>query len=293
MITSLPDDIVVDILARVPRCDYPTLSLVLKQFRSLVKSNEIYVRRSLLRYTENCLYVCLSSSGNPNGRLYILRRKAIGNHCMVHISSLLRLRRGESFVAVGSMIYGFGGADNDHTTLSSSAFSIDCRSHTGKLLPNMPIPMADTVACFLDGKVYVFGHCKNKWETNEVLNSKEWDQGVCVLDDVMYYYDSYENCLNKYDPKERRWGVVKGLDELLAGIGFPYWTYIVRYSSNLVFYFRNREEEPSRAKTQKIWYAEISLGRRHGCDIWGKLEWCEQVMTVGEFTSVKSLGVMV
>ncbi|KAF2604309.1 hypothetical protein F2Q70_00025442, partial [Brassica cretica] len=258
MITSLPDDIVVDILARVPRCDYPTLSLVLKQFRSLVTSNEIYVRRSLLRYTENCLYVCLSSSGNPNGRLYILRRKAIGNHCMVHISSLLRLRRGESFVAVGSMIYGFGGADNDHTTLSSSAFSIDCRSHTGKLLPNMPIPMADTVACFLDGKVYVFGHCKNKWETNEVLNSKEWDQGVCVLDDVMYYYDSYENCLNKYDPKERRWGVVK-------------------------------EEEPSRAKTQKIWYAEISLGRHHGCDIWGKLEWCEQVMTVGEFTSVKSL----
>ena len=140
---------------------------------------------------------------------------------------------------------------------------------------------------------FVYVPKENKWETNEVLNSKEWDHGVCVLDDVMYYYDSYENCLNKYDPKERRWGVVKGLDELLAGIGFPYWTYIVRYSSNLVFYFRNREEEPSRAKTQKIWYAEISLGRRHGCDIWGKLEWCEQVMTVGEFTSVKSLGVMV
>ena len=43
---------------------------------------------------------------------------------------------------------------------------------------------------------FVYVPKENKWETNEVLNSKEWDQGVCVLDDVMYYYDSYENCLN-------------------------------------------------------------------------------------------------
>ncbi|KAF3571681.1 hypothetical protein F2Q69_00062589 [Brassica cretica] len=41
-ITSLPEDVVVDILARVPVCDYPRVSLVSKRFRSLVSSPEIY-----------------------------------------------------------------------------------------------------------------------------------------------------------------------------------------------------------------------------------------------------------
>ncbi|KAF8068499.1 hypothetical protein N665_1148s0016 [Sinapis alba] len=351
MITSLTDDIVVDILARVPRRDYPALSLVSKQFRSLVTSHEIYVRRSVLSCTENCLYLLLSCCGNPNDRLYILRRNANGNRCLVHISSLLGVPSGESFVAVGSMIYGFGGTDDDRTPLSSSAFSIDCRSHTVKPLPKMPVPMADTAAGFLDGKVYVFGHCsmksevmvvfntesqmwepglikpdtspaetwhygymavmagkiytrhvlnnfvyvpkENKWETDEVLNSKEWDEGVCVLDDVLYYHDSCENCLNRYDPKERRWGVVNGLEELLAEIRTLYWTDTVRFGRNLALYFLKREEEPSSETIQKIWCAEISLGRRQGGDSWGKVEWCDHVLTAGKFCSVKSLSVMV
>ncbi|CAH8388259.1 unnamed protein product [Eruca vesicaria subsp. sativa] len=336
LFTSLPEDVVVDILARVPRCDYPTLSLVSKQFHSLVTSHEIYVRRSLLRCTEKCLYVViLNVNESPNDGLYILRRKANGNHRLVYISSLSNWPIAESFLVVGSMIYGFGGMDWE---ISSRAFSIDCRSHTMQPLPDMPIPMADTCAGFLDGKIYVFGHCsmisevivvfntktqvweprvikantsspaeawhfgqmvvmddkiytryllngfvyvpkENKWEKDEVLNSKTWeDGGACVLDEVMYYYDSFGKCLNRYDPKERRWGVVKGLDDLVAEIGFPYWTNTLRYGRNLALYFRKREgEEPRPSSIQKIWCAEISLGRRQGNDIWGEVEWCDQL----------------
>ncbi|KAG2327567.1 hypothetical protein Bca4012_036571 [Brassica carinata] len=156
--------------------------------------------------------------------LYILRRKANGHRCLVHISSLLDLPSGESFVAAGSMIYGFGGPeDDDDWPLSSSASSIDCRSHTVKVkpLPDMPIPMADTETQMWEpglikpdtSPAETFHHMENKWETDEVLNSKEWDQSVCVLDDVLYYYDYIEICLNRYDPKETRWGVVKVDDD--------------------------------------------------------------------------------
>ncbi|CAF1861693.1 hypothetical protein Bca4012_033136 [Brassica carinata] len=59
-ITSLPEDVVVDILARLPISDYPRVSLVSKRFRSLVSSPEIYARRrSSLGCTEHCLYVFL------------------------------------------------------------------------------------------------------------------------------------------------------------------------------------------------------------------------------------------
>ncbi|CAA7037995.1 unnamed protein product [Microthlaspi erraticum] len=60
LITSLPEDIIIDIIARVRRCDYPTLSLVCKHFRSLVTKPELYARRSLLGCTENCYYVVLT-----------------------------------------------------------------------------------------------------------------------------------------------------------------------------------------------------------------------------------------
>ncbi|XP_006410074.2 F-box/kelch-repeat protein At4g38940 [Eutrema salsugineum] len=50
---------------------------------------------------------------------------------------------------------------------------------------------------------------KNKWETDEVLNSKEWKY-ACVGDDLLYYHDRYENEIRAYDPKQKCWSVVKG-----------------------------------------------------------------------------------
>ncbi|KAF3577677.1 hypothetical protein DY000_02034365 [Brassica cretica] len=74
-ITSLPEDVVVDILARLPISDYPRVSLVSKRFRSLVSSPEIYARRrSSLGCTEHCLYVFLYNCATRVNRLYTLRR---------------------------------------------------------------------------------------------------------------------------------------------------------------------------------------------------------------------------
>ena len=65
-----------------------------------------------------------------------------------------------------------GRTKDDRTPLSSNASCIDCRLHTVQPLPNMPIPMAYTVAGVLDGKVYVFGHCSMKTEVIVVFNTE-------------------------------------------------------------------------------------------------------------------------
>ncbi|KAF2566553.1 hypothetical protein F2Q68_00024840 [Brassica cretica] len=181
---------------------------------------------------------------------------------------------------------------DDRTPLSSNASCIDCRLHTVQPLPNMPIPMAYTVAGVLDGKVYVFGHCSMKSEVIVVFNTETqmWEPRMIKSDIIT----SFENCLNRYDPKERHRGVVKGLDELLAEISrLIYWKCTVRCGRNLALYFRKRAEEQSTETTRKIWCAEISLGRRQGGDIWGKVEWCDHVLTVGKFFYMKSVSVMV
>ncbi|CAH8387607.1 unnamed protein product [Eruca vesicaria subsp. sativa] len=341
LVPSLPDYIVLDILARVPRCYYPTLSLVSKHFRSLVVSPELYSRRSLLSCNENCLYVLVNSEGIPSDRLYTLHHKAL-----VHISSLSDIPICESHVAVGSRIYMFGDYSGD---VSSIAFSIDCRSHTLQRLPNIPTPLELTVAGVIDGKIYVVGQCRtkstvmmvfdtethmweepglikpdisseeweisctvvvmaekiyircghdsfvyvpkeSKWETDEMLDSKDWDGGSqCVVDDVLYYYDDHEECLRAYDPKQKCWGVVKGLEGLLAEMGRLYWSKTACFGRELALYFRQTGEEPS-----KMWCAEISLEKRQGGEIWGTIEWCDQVIdAAGPFDFRVFVSVMV
>ncbi|CAH2060112.1 unnamed protein product [Thlaspi arvense] len=353
LLTSLPKDVIVDIIARVPRCDYPTLSLVSKHFRSLVASPELYTRRSLLGCTEDCLYVLLHDTKTNDQRCYILRRKVSGDRRLVLIPSLPAMPFYGSYVAVGSRIYVF-----DRT---EGAFSIDCRSHTVQPLPSMPIPMHRTVADIIDGKIYVIGdsYCddgwkkamvvlntetqkweepamikpdielgetyyygcvvmagkmytrdsdnsfvyepkEDKWERDEMLNLKDWEF-ACSVDDVLYYCDRDEKSLRAYDPKQRCWGVVNGLEDLYLLVEIQEWPNIeiVSYSGRLALFF------PKSGNSREIWCAEISLEKRQGGETWGQLEWCDHVLTgdfivewpglvsTGNFVSMKSLAVTV
>ncbi|KAJ4891636.1 F-box/kelch-repeat protein [Raphanus sativus] len=340
LIPSLPEDIIVDILARVGRCYYPKLSLVSKHFRSLVTSHELYSRRLLLGCTEHCLYVVLCNRENYKNHCYVLCRKANGNHSLVLIPSFSNYmpRKGKGgFVAVGSRIYVFG---------RLNATSIDCRSQTVHLLPSMNVTMSVSVADIIDGKIYVSGCCNNqrkmvmtvfntetqmwepkktapetlmsdcmwpgdcvvlagkmymqddinsfvfepkesKWETEKTLNMFRW-KDECVVDDVLYYYDCVWEVLRAYDPKESGWLVVNGLEELLAQARFSDWSYTGSYGRKLVLFFWKMT-----GKTRVIRCAEISLERRQEKEIWGKSEWCDDVLVGGDFFVRKSLDVIV
>nr|VDC70340.1 unnamed protein product [Brassica rapa] len=328
LIPSLPEEIIVDILARVGSCYYPKLSLVSKHFRSLVTSHELYERRSLLGCTEHSLYVVLCNKENDNHYCYVLYRKANGNHSLVLIPSLPKMPRKGGFVAVGSRIYVFGGLNSyRHKKIQTNAISIDCISQTVHLLPSMNVTMSVSVADIIDGKIYVTGYRCNmavfntetqmwepktipetmngymwacdcvvmagkmymrdpvnsfvfvyeskeiKWEMDKMLNKFEW-KDACVVDDVLYYYDSGWKVLRAYDPKESSWVVVNGLAELLADARFSAWSYTGSYGGKLAMFYSKIT-----GKTKVIRCAEISLERRRqGKKIWGKVEWCDDVL---------------
>ena len=161
LILSLPEDVIIDILARLSRFDYPKLSLVSKYFQSLVASPELYARRSLLACTEDFVYVVLDDINTSYSYFYdwyILCQKANGSHCLVRAPSTSpSMYYHASFVAVGSRIYVFGGIDQ--TNMTTNAFCMDCTSHTVETLPSIPVPLVCKFDGFIHGKIYVIGHC--------------------------------------------------------------------------------------------------------------------------------------
>ncbi|KAJ4911558.1 F-box/kelch-repeat protein [Raphanus sativus] len=163
----LPYDLLLIIVARVPVSYYRTLSLVSKTFRSMVASPELYKTRSLLGITESCLYVCLrsgfgsykwytlsSSKTKRSGGGYVLARVPVvpdddDDDFYVCYSEL---------VAVGSDIYGFKKSNTEQTS-SSGVSILDCKSHTWRKAPPMPVELDKLSARFVgeDGKIYVLG----------------------------------------------------------------------------------------------------------------------------------------
>lgn len=152
LIPTLSEDVIIDILARSSRFDYPSLSLVSKHFRSLIGSPYLYARSSVLGCTEHCLYVVISEKYTFDDILmwqhkwyirmwrhtwYILRRKANGSRCLARIPSMLPVlhNNATTSVAVGSRIYVFGGMD--HINMTTNALSINCRSHIVEPLPSV------------------------------------------------------------------------------------------------------------------------------------------------------------
>ncbi|KAG7557571.1 F-box domain [Arabidopsis suecica] len=144
-IPSLPDDVLVSCLARVSRLHYPILSLVSKNFRSLIASPELYKTRSLLGRTESCLYVCLRFPPDPyNQRWFTLCMKpnrTVANKkpsCNILVpipTSNSPPTQWLNLVSVGSNIYTVGGSFVNE--LSSRVSILDCQTHTWREAPSM------------------------------------------------------------------------------------------------------------------------------------------------------------
>ncbi|CAH2077543.1 unnamed protein product [Thlaspi arvense] len=208
MMMSLPYDLIVDIVARVPRCNYPIVSLVSKSFQSLVGSSHLYTRRSLSGCTEHCLYVVLSNNETCEHHLCILRRKVNSNRVVI-IRSLPYVRHsgGCEYVAVGSKIYA--------VSPFTGMFSIDCRSHTMQQLPGIPQLKDGKVADIIDGKIYVitwhgvmvFDTETQPWDPvmkklDVELHNMSYGYSV-VVEDKIYVREVRRSFV--YEPKESKW----------------------------------------------------------------------------------------
>ncbi|KAG5382281.1 hypothetical protein IGI04_033751 [Brassica rapa subsp. trilocularis] len=141
---SLPYDLVLMVVARVPRVYYRTLSLVSKSFRSMVASPELYK------------WYTLSSKSSGGG--YVLARVLMPNDDYPDVV-------GSSYsdlVAVGSDIY------NIATHLRGGVSILDCISNTWRKAPSMPVELESLSAEVLDRKIYVLGrsyhHQDGSWK---------------------------------------------------------------------------------------------------------------------------------
>uniref|UniRef100_A0A1J3EEW3 F-box/kelch-repeat protein n=1 Tax=Noccaea caerulescens TaxID=107243 RepID=A0A1J3EEW3_NOCCA len=184
-ISSLPYDLLLSCITRIFRSYYPTLSLVSKNFRSIVASPELYQTRSRLGLTESCLYMCLRYPRVPDTYWFTLCRKPnrtitaiqVGNLFIPITSPNFTPAESTSIVAVGSEIYKIGG----YMVSSSRVSVLDCRFHTWHQAPRMRVKRRSPTAGIVDGKIYVAGGCKD-------VNSSNW--------------------VEVFDPKTQTWGNV-------------------------------------------------------------------------------------
>ena len=118
-LSSLPDDIVLRCLVRVPRSYHLNISWVSKDLRSLVRSPEFNVLRSSL--PKSSLYVCLEEDDdddNSSFHWFTLNETSTTEYGLVpNPTTFPPHKYGSSTVAVGSKIFFVGGSIEPSTDL--------------------------------------------------------------------------------------------------------------------------------------------------------------------------------
>lgn len=333
-ILMLPNDLVLNCLARVSRFEYPSLSLVSKRFHSLIASTELYQTRTLLGRTESCIYVCLKLHASKLLSWFILNTS---KKVLVPIPSPQYNFTSPSTVAVvGTNIYVIGGGGSEKNASSSVMVMDTSRPHVWLEAPSMRVARVLPSACTLDGKIYITGGCENidsnnwmevfdtksktweflqipseeickgseyrsisyqgtvyvrseekkvtykvhkgKWREADICMNKRWGcsgSSYCVIEDVFYCYCDRKICW--YDLKERIWKPLKccleGLPRLACDINR--FCLLADHGGRLAILWQEYVCE-----TKIIWCAEIALERRQNLEIWGKIEWHGNVVSI-------------
>ncbi|VVB13007.1 unnamed protein product [Arabis nemorensis] len=182
LFSSLPYDVVLNILARISRFHRPTLSLVSRSFRSLIASRELDATRTRIGKTEDCVYVCLDLNQNQriNPRWFALAPTPKQQRSVPIPSFPYVYPKSPTVVSNGSELYIIGGYAKRRTgRRSKSVFLLDCRSHQWSKLKNMRVGRPNPAAEVIDGKIYVIGGClSNKsedWGEVYDIKTQTWE----------------------------------------------------------------------------------------------------------------------
>ncbi|KAL5751808.1 hypothetical protein ACOSQ2_022315 [Xanthoceras sorbifolium] len=232
LIPTLPDDVAINCLARIPRSHYPILSLVSKPIRSLLSSSLLYTTRSLLSCDQHFLYICLRFPTNPSLLFFTLHhtpnRTTTRHHILVPVPPIPSSPPsviGPAFAVVGHRIYVLGGSVND--VPSSHVWALDCRVHAWQQAPSMRVGREFPAAGVVGGRIYVIGGCLvDTWARSrnwaEVFDPKtgswnavssqieireKWMHASAVIDDTVYAMADRGGV--KYDPKNLSWESVE------------------------------------------------------------------------------------
>ncbi|CAH8273116.1 unnamed protein product [Arabidopsis lyrata] len=140
----------------------------------------------------------------------------------------------------------------------------------------------------IEGGIYMIGGDigvvykprEGKWE--EIRSLEELGcLGVsyCVIGNVLYCYGS-RNGIIWYDFKIRKWMNIKGLEDLPKLVNCDCVVRSVEYGGKIAILWNKYLRSGSGYNNKMIWCAVISLERRNSKEIWGKVEWVDEVLTV-------------
>jgi len=179
---SLPDDIILNCLARISRSYYPKLSLVCKTFRYLIGSHALNVTRFHLKPQETSVHVCLQFPDSHRPSLFALwikpgqiltnqlktKKRSTGDSQLVQITSPPSPYLPLYYVSVGSEWYGLGQSDARSTSLwvLNKDSNFWCETY------NMTVAREKALACAFDGKLYVMVGCTADENFGEVFDPK-------------------------------------------------------------------------------------------------------------------------
>ncbi|XP_010422129.1 PREDICTED: putative F-box/kelch-repeat protein At4g11750 [Camelina sativa] len=178
---------------------------------------------------------------------------------------------------------------------------IECLDPETQTWEHVPSPSADirgryvSASLVLDGKLYLFGDKnlvykpkENKWDVVGLEIPLRWnptDFVGAVVDNVIYAFGRRRMRVVWYDSKGRQWRYLKGLGKLPKLPKQCLCVRLVGYSGKIVVLWEKdvRGTDPEK---KMIWCAEIALERRNGREVFGKIEWCDVVLTVPQSCSL-------
>ncbi|XP_010474555.1 PREDICTED: F-box/kelch-repeat protein At4g23580-like [Camelina sativa] len=316
----LPDDVLLKCLACVSRIHYPTLSLVCKRFRTLIASTELYQTRTLLGRAESSLYrpnssrkvlvpisspksysISLPSVAVVGPSIYVIAGGINNNasstvmvmnscsHTWREAPSMLVARMCPSACTFDGKIYVNGGCDNIDSTNWMEVF--DTKTQTWEFLQ---IPSEEICggsyyrSARYEGTIYVRSEAKNvtyklhksRWRSADLSMNLRWGWSLsyCVIENVFYSFGG--DCgICWFNPKERVWKTLKGLEGLPS---LPICYEKVKLADHCGKMAILWVEYVSVDKEKLIWCAEIAIEKRQNGEIWGTLEWFDNVFTSNE-----------
>ncbi|KAF2604973.1 hypothetical protein F2Q70_00027811 [Brassica cretica] len=224
-LSSLPDDVVLNCLARVPRSDDLNISCVSKTLRSLVRSPELCRLRS--RLPKKSLYLFYHFHQDSKRCHWITLRRGEKMITSTHdyqveqrsgsLAGLLTSPHFPTFyssgVSVGSEIYF---PDHGWPFPSTKVRVLDTRSGTIRMVPSMKVARwAHKEAMgVVDGKIYVIGgtYGKNQVEVFDP-ETQTWEfageekvqcnsRFSASLEDKVYMVDLEHGRISAYSPRE-------------------------------------------------------------------------------------------
>ncbi|CAH8384332.1 unnamed protein product [Eruca vesicaria subsp. sativa] len=189
-LSSLPDDIVLSCLARVPRSHHLNISWVSRNLRALVRSPQLNLLRSTT-LPKNSLHVCLEDLEDDDYssfQWYTLKETSPKEYGLVTNSTPFPSHPNydSSIVAVGPKIFCIGGPRGEPST---DLWILDTRSGTIIQGPSMTVPRDEDKAAVgvIDGKIYVIGGLPFFFTTDGIFREEE------------------EILVEVFDPKSETW----------------------------------------------------------------------------------------